>query len=935
MFARYLLLGTLLACSAPVQRPTATTTPAPDAVPLDPAVRHGVLANGLSYYVRANATPKKRVQLWLVVKAGSVLEHDDERGLAHMVEHLAFDGTRRFPKHEIQDFIERSGMRFGADLNAETSFDDTKYQLLVPTDDPATIGKGLDVLRDWSSDITFDPQASIDERKVIEEERRTRNTADARNTEQLIAVAAQGAQYAVRLPIGKSEVIKAATGDQLRAFYKRWYRPELMAVIAVGDIDPATLEHEIQQRFSDLPASPANAAPRPALTIDPDHPSRMAVARDPENALTNVEVDYQLHHRGEGTRADLEREMREAMLSQLVSSRMTQLAKRATPPWTSAGIGFSAGPGSLDELELQANVQGTDVLAAVNALGAELARMRQHGFSAEELARASADVLRRFDNAVKERDTRDSADVMGELVRNFLVAAAVPDPQWRLDLGRGYLPTITSDQLVATASFADGAHGRVVLVTAPKDGVVPGEAEVEQRFDAAMGAPIAAWQAVDLARPLLAAEPVPGKVTRVEQLSQGVTKWTLSNGAHVLLKPTTFKQNEVTIAALAPGGTSLVADADYVNAKYSAEVVNAMGFGNYSVADLQQKLAGKKVSVAARIDSTVEELDGKASPDDLESLAQLVYAAFTAPRLDRSAFDAWKAQTAQGAGALAAQAQAKFVLELLGFFYGNHPRTPRQFPTVDEVNAVDPERAMAQHAARVANAANFDFVIVGAFTADKIKPLVERYFASLPATSGKRSAVIDVGVRAKSGVLEHTSHFGTEAKAMTVLVATEPLPWSLALQSDDSVLDVVLDIEMLQALRAKLGGTYSVSVSSEISHEHPQTAVQVVFESAPERTKELQDEAWRTLDRLATTPLSDDTLGKVRAQLVKTHETSLLDNDYWLLVLASLSLYGGDLDAFLSIERKTSRVTKPEIQRIVKELVGKANRATFTLLPEK
>ncbi|MBX3155160.1 MAG: insulinase family protein [Deltaproteobacteria bacterium] len=902
-------------------------------LPLDPTVRHGTLPNGLTYYVKANRQPEQRVQLWLAVNAGSVQETDEQRGLAHMVEHLAFEGTKRFPKHDIQHFIERAGMKFGADLNAYTSFDETVYQLVVPS---ADVDRGLDVLRDWASDITFDPKEVVEERKIIEEERRFRNSVGFRLLQQIIPVEYAGSKYAHRLPIGTTEVIKGATADKLLAYYKAWYRPDLQAVIVVGDIDAAAIEKQIKDRFGSVPAAPATAPERTETAVETKHAPRFTVARDREQALFQVSINYQMPHRPEATAGDFRRGLVELLFSKLLDDRLDIISKRGTSPWSSAGVEFDTDLRPVDELQLKATAKSAaKVKDALAGLAGELARVRQHGFDKDELAAGRAEILQHLEETVKEADTRESSKLADEYLRHFLTQEAAAGPHKELELARAYLPTIKNAELVALAQTMVG-HSRVVTVLAPLAGAVAAEKELADAIAAAEGKTYPVWEPFDLTAPLIAADPAPGKVTGEKALVEGVTQWTLSNGARVFLKPTAFKKDEVTIVAVSNGGTSVVADKDYFNALNSASIVNASGVGNYGAEELKRKLAGKKVGVEMAINDEQERVSGTASPADLEPLAQLMYGAFVEPRRDEAAFAAWKTQQQQIVDLVAANSQGQFIVRAFAYLFNNNLRIPLPFPTKASIDGTTLDGALAQYKARFANAADFAFVIVGAFDPAKVRPLVEKYFASLPATKAKPEMPADTGLRFRKGTVAQTMKIGSEDKSMSLLVTWAPVPWSLTVEADANVLSRVLDLELLAVLREKLGGTYTVTVQSDASRNPPQQAATLVlFESAPANAKAMQEETWRSLDRIATSPVSDDTLAKVREQIKKEHDTNRGENSYWSSSLVRVARYGDDLATVLDVSRVTSRVTKDQVQQTARTFVDKTNRATFTLLPEK
>ncbi len=902
---------------------------------IDPAIRTGVLANGLTYYVKANKKPEKRVQLWLAVNSGSVLEDDDQRGYSHLLEHIAFQGTKRFPKHDIQDFIERSGMRFGADLNAYTGFDETVYQLMVPTDDPKTVDKGIDVLRDWSADISFDPKAVLDERRIIEEERRTRNSEQYRMLQQIVPVAYKGSKYAERLPIGTVDVIAAANADKLKKLYQTWYRPEMMAVIVVGDIDAAAIETQLKTKFGDVPKAAATAPKRPIPTVASDLPARMVVARDKEQAVMQIEISYQIPHRPQVTTADLRRVLVDQVFSHLVNQRLQTIAKRGTSAWTSANVSIGSNIArSVDEISLGATAKTGKVLDAMNDLTAEMARVRQHGFSAEEMEEARAALQQEFDESAREVDTHDSRGAAEELVRNFLTHEEAAGALREAEIAKAILPTITSAQAAAIASTL-GDKGRMITVEAPIKGDVPSEADITKKLAEAGAKPIGEWQAVDLTQPLISGDPKPGTVTAEKALTNDITQWTLSNGATVYLKKTDFKKDEVTITAVSNGGTSQVSDADFAQAQFAAAIVNASGVGNYSVEDLAKKLSGKKVSVDVALDDQEEKVIGVASPDDLEPTLQLMYAAFTQPRKDQGAFDAWKTTQLMTAQMIEANSQAKFLIGAFNFLFQNNPRLPLPFPTAKRIEAIKLDAAMVQYGRRFANAADFAFVVVGNYDVAKLRPLIEKYVASLPAQKGKRETVQDVKLRTKKGIAATTIKAGSEAKSLSLLVLTNPSPWSFAVEADADILQHVLQIQLLELLREKLGGTYSVTVQAQAGRTPPQQSLALVFfECDPARAAAMQTEAWKALDALATTPVTADTLGKVKEQIQKSHDAELLENAFWTTALVRLARYGDPLDKLLDVTHVTSMVTVDHIKKIATQMLGKQNRLTVTLLPE-
>ncbi|MCX5746321.1 MAG: insulinase family protein [Proteobacteria bacterium] len=647
-----------------------------------------------------------------------------------------------------------------------------------------------------------------------------------------------------------------------------------------------------------------------------------------------MSVDFQMPHRPEASIADLRRSLTEGMFSSILGARLAIIAKRAKSSWTGAGVGFGSNLRPVDELSLSATAKDGKLLDAIGDLAGELARVRQHGFSTEEIDEARAATLRRFEEGVREVDTRDSRDTASEILRNFLTHEYMIGAVRELELTQAVLPTITNAQLVEIAKLATDT-GRVVTIQAPPKGDVPTEAAIAAKLAEGAARQMPAWEATDLTQPLITADPTPGKITAEKTLGNDVVQWSLSNGATVLLKHTDFKKDEVVVVGVSNGGTSQVANAQYPQALFAGAIVNTMGIGNYGPDELEKKLAGKKAGVAVSIDGEQERVEGTASPSDVLPMMQLVHGAFVEPHVDASAFEAWKLQQLQLAKLIGANTQAIFIIGAFDALFDHHPRIPLPFPTEQRIAAIKLDQAVAQYRARMANAADFGFVIVGAFDVAAMRPLVEKYLASLPATKAKHETVKDVGLKPHQGTLNKTVRAGDENKAMSMIVASAIVPWSLTVEADAEILQGVLNIELLEVLREKLGGTYSVSVQSQADRSPPQRAMTLaVFESDPTRATAMQAEAWKTLDALATTPVKDDTLAKVKEQLVKEHGANLLENAYWTGLLERVVRYGDDLATLVAIDRVTARVTAANVKKIAAQFVGKTNRVTVTLLPE-
>src|SRR5215831_11629903 len=628
-----LLLFVTSLTAAPVQVAPALTDP----IPVERQITINELPNGLRYYVRANKKPEKRAELRLVVKAGSVLEDDDQQGLAHFVEHMAFNGTEHFPKHELIKFIESLGMRFGADLNAYTSFDETVYMLQVPTDKPEVMDKALLILEDWAHNVSFDDQEIDKERGVVMEEWRLRRGAGARTTDKLFPILLKGSHYAERLPIGKPEIIQNFKPETLKKFYKDWYRPDLMAVVAVGDFDKTAVEDLIKKHFGSIPGSPS-PRPRPTYDVADHEGSVYAIMTDKELTTTSVSIENLLPARKQGTVGAYREDIVDSLFSSMLSARFSEMAQKPDAPFLAAGAGRSSfiNP-TKDEAELSARVKEDGIEKALDAMLTEVERVTRFGFTATELDRQRQNRLRSYERIVIEDQNRFSNSRADEYIRNFLTDEPLPGAEFEQALHQRFLPEITLAEINALAKqwFTEG--NRFVVVTAPdKPGlVIPDEAKLAAAIKAAPNKDLNAY--VDNVSSAALLDPLPSGGTVVKTTTKdavGITEWELSNGVKVVLKPTTFREDEILFRVASPGGTSLASDADYIPANFAAQVVSAGGVGKFSAIDLGKALTGKVANASAFIGETEEGMSGSGSRKDLETMFQLIFLRFTQPRAD-------------------------------------------------------------------------------------------------------------------------------------------------------------------------------------------------------------------------------------------------------------------------------------------------------------
>jgi zinc protease len=902
-------------------------------LPVDPALTIGRLPNGLRYYIRVNHKPEKRAELRLVVNAGSVLEDSSQRGLAHLVEHMAFSGTTHFQKQALVDYLESTGVRFGADLNASTSFDETIYQLTVPTDSAHLFEKGFQILGDWSRRLTFDSTELARERGVVIEEWRLGRGAAARMRDKQFPVVFSGSRYAERIPIGDKHTLETAPRSQVKRFYDDWYRPDLMAVVAVGDFDKAYVERMIRAQFASWPAR-KSARPRPLYPV-PDHDSTLVtIATDSEATRSTVAVYYLQPLHPQRTVGDFRGEMLGALYNAMLNARLQEIAQRPGAPF----IGAFSNQGRLirtkDVYVLTALVPDTGIEQGLRAVVTEGERVAQHGFTATELERAKREMLRGMESAYAERDKTPSADFVEQYMGAFLERTAMPSIAQQYALYQQLVPGIQVSEVNALARKWLGEQSRVIVVNAPEKAAssMPSAQALRAVLDSAERSTLAAYTDSVSTAPLVAHAPTPGKVVSSTQLAKvGVTEWKLSNGARVLVKPTDFKDDELLFRAYASGGTSVVPDSDYLNATVATSAVDAGGLGTFNATALQKALAGKQIAVNQYIGSTQQGMSGGGSPKDLETMMQLIYLSFTAPRTDSAAFEAYRNKIEVLLANRAASPSAAFSDTLDLTLAQHHPRAKP--PSAQDMEYVQLQRALDIYRQRFADASGFTFIFVGTMDTATLRPLVEKYIASLPAThAGEKWR--DVGMAYPTGVIRREVKRGQEPKAQTAIVFTGPFDFTWENVNYGNALADLLEIKLRERLRQDLGGTYGVSVSLSPSHYPRETyALRIDFGSAPERADELEKAVFAEIDSVKAHGASEKDLQKVRETDLRERETNLRQNRYWLTLLGTYDFNGWDPALILRYSDVMSKLGSADIQAAARRYFDLTRYVVVQLLP--
>ena len=942
MSLKALTSAALLLFAAPLvaQKPTvarAALTPMSATLPVDPKVRIGTLPNGIRYYIRQNAKPEKRAELRLVVNAGSILESPNQLGMAHMLEHTAFNGTTHFAKNDLIKYLESIGVRFGADLNAYTSFDETVYILPIPTDTARIVTQAFTILEDWAHGQTLDPTEVANERGVVREEWRGGRGAGERMLQQWLPIAFKGSRYAERLPIGNEASIMAATPAKLHAFYNDWYRPDLMAVIAVGDFDPKAIEAQIRTHFGAIPAAKANAPKRLMYDVPGNKLPLVAIASDKEATSSSVNLIYKMPVSPTRTVADYRRDLIERLYLSMLNDRFTEITQKPDAPFLGASASKDAFfARNTEAFTLGAAVKDGGIEAGTQALLVEAKRVDEHGFLQTELDRARQNLLRSYERSYAERDKTQSGSFVEEYIGNYLRHEAIPGIEYEYKIAQELAPTITLADVNKLASSWITDENRVIIAGSPvKTGVVlPTKDGILAAFDRANKTQVAAWTETLSTDALITKPPAAGTIVSSKALPgiAGV-EWKLSNGARVIVKPTDFKADEVIMSASSPGGTSLAEDKDYMSAALASQVVGLGGIGSFNFIDLNKKLSGKAVHVGPIITPTTEGIGASGSPKDLETMFQLVYLNFTAPRLDTVAFAAFKAQVGPFLANRGADPGSVFT-DTMGAVMSQHSFRAR--PISPAVFAeIDPAKAVAFYKTRFADASDFTFALVGNVDTTTLKPLVEKYIASLPNLS-RKDVFVDRGGAPPRGVVQTTVHKGTEPKANSVMYFTGPCTYNPQNRVMLRALTTLVQTRLNETLREKLGGTYSPGVGGGCNREPRQEyTVQVVFGSSPENVEPLYKATLQLIDSLKASPVSQADVEKVKEEILRSHEVSVKTNSYWASNILARDAAGEDITTLGSAyDELVKSLTPAMLQQAAKQYFNTANYARFVLLPE-
>lgn len=904
-------------------------------LPLDPTVKTGVLPNGIRYYVKKNSRPEKRAEFRLAVNAGSTAENDDQQGLAHVVEHLAFNGTKNFKKSEIVDYLESVGTKFGAHLNAYTSFDETVYMLQLPTDKTEIVDKGLQILEDWAHNLAFDSMEVEKERGVVVEEWRLGQGADERLRRAYWPILFRNSRYQDRLPIGKKEIIEGCKQSTLRNFYYDWYRPDLMAVIAVGDFDVAEMEQKIIRQFSAIP-SKDNERPLQVWPVPDEKQLAVATATDKEAQYAQIEMIYKQPVEEVKTVADYRRSMAQQLFTGMMEARLSELSRQSDPAFIYAGAGYSDLVRNKDAYMTYSIAKEDGIDRALTTVVTENERVRRFGFTATELERQKASLMSRIEKIYNERDKTESRNLAMEYVANFLTEEPAPGISYEYEVYKQYLSGITLEEVNAFSKkwITDGENC-VVIITAPDKPSLkmPSEQRIREVMSGMQKLDVKPYEDKVVNKPMVDAASIKGgkvvSTAKVEAL--GITEYRLSNGIRVFVKPTDFK-NEILFTAYSWGGWSGYPEKDFMSAVSCDEIVEESGLGEFDATAMEKAMSGKIVSCSPFVSDLQQGFNGSCAPKDMETMFQLIYKSFTEPRKDTAAFSAYIANNMAALKNRGADPQSVFfdtiTYAMSGYNYHFRPRT------ADQMMEIDLDKAISVYKERYADASGFTFVFVGNVKPEEIQPMLEKYLASLPAMN-KNQSWTDMGVASPKGKFEREVKKGTEPRSAVMMRFNMPFEFNRTNRNEVSAVKKLMEIRLREVLREEKSGVYGVSCNVSPKH-YPKENLEfmIFFSCSPDNVEMLTNAALDVIKEVKEKGCEEKNLTKIKETFIREHETRVKENQFWLGTISGNAQNGENILDLTKYNDWVNTLKADDIKSFANKYLITDNYARFVLNPE-
>ena len=914
-------------------------------LPVDKNVRIGQLDNGLTYYIRHNKLPENRAEFYIAQKVGSILEEPQQRGLAHFLEHMAFNGTKNFPGDDkglgVIPWCETVGIKFGTNLNAYTSIDETVYNISnAPIDRTGVLDSCLLILHDWSNYILLKDDEIDKERGVIREEWRSRNSGMLRVYTDLLPTIYQGDKYADCMPIGSIDVINNFPYKDIRDYYHKWYRPDLQGIVIVGDIDVDTVEAKLKAVFADV-QKPVNPAERTYYPVTDNKEPIVAIGTDKEVDDPSIEIYFKQDATPDSEKNNvgyLASQYMTSMISSMLNSRLNELVQSANPPFTRASSYYSDFfvAKTKEAFALSASSKADGIETALKTLLQETERARRFGFTESEYARARANYLQSLESAYNEREKTKHGSYVREYVQNFLNGEPIPGIEAEYAMMNQLAPNIPLQAMNMVMQQLVPDSNQVVIIAGPaKEGLkYPTKEEVINLLKGMKDLDLQAYVDKVSDEPLMKEAPKGGKIiSEKEGDIYGSTKLVLSNGVTVYVKKTDFKADEIRMKGTSLGGKSIFPDKDALNFAVMDNVIAVGGLGNFSQVDLTKVLAGKKVSVNAGLGATTENVFGTCSPKDFETMMQLTYLTFTAPRKDAEAFESFKNRMKAQLESAQANPLSSINDSLQKAMYNNHPRVVMMKPEM--VDQIDYDRILEMYNDRFKDASDFTFYFVGNIDLETAKPLIAEYLGALPAINRKETFK-DTKMSIRKGV--YKNEYAKEQQTPTatiVFLYSGKAPYTLKNDILLSFATQVLDMVYTEEVREKEGGTYGVNCFGDLQkYPKEQLLLQIVFQTDPAKKDKLAGIVVDELKKLAAEGPSDVHLQKVKEYMLKKYADNQKENGYWMNNLNDYFYYGMDMtEGYTDI---VNSITAKDIQKFVSDLLKQGNEIEVTMtVPNK
>ncbi len=905
-----------------------------DPIPMDPEVTLGKLDNGFTYYIRVNRDPEKRAYIMLAVNAGSVLEDDDQVGLAHFVEHMGFNGTKHFPKQELIKYLESVGVKFGSQASAGTGFDQTVYRLTIPTDTTAVVEKAFQVLEDWARWINMEDVEIEKERGVIVEEWRLGLGAGERIFNKQLPVLLKDSRYALRLPIGNKDSLRTFKPEAARRFYRDWYRPDLMAVVAVGDFDPKWIRSLVEQHFAAMPRI-EHPRPRTAFPV-PDHVETLySIVSDPEKTGTDITLYFKSDPLPEKTLADYRRDLVFRLHEDMFRQRLAELSEKPDPPVLGVMVRDRRFVREKEVYFLASSVKEGGLDRGLDAMLTEVARVKKHGFIEPELHRVKERWIR-VSQWSDQREKVKSDTYAGQCLNHFLNGDPIVNPATQRELYEHLMPGVSLEEVNKLSAQWFGSGNCVILVGAPeKEGLqLPTEDELRSVFARVDQAPVEPYTEAQMEKPLLAQAPRPGKIVKESKRpALGITEWTLSNGARVILKPTDFDRERIFFTAFSPGGLSLVSTDDFKSVVYGQQVIQACGVGDFGREDLKKKLMGSIASANVQLWDLTDNCEGKAYAKDIETMFELLYLRFTAPRMCDDEFKAALVKIREYVRNKNADPQRVFQDTIQATITRYNPRYRPM--TEAAVDSIDLGTAFRVYQDRLADASDFTFIFYGDFDAATLKPYVQTYIGGLPSLK-RGETWRDLGIVPPAGVVKKVVRKGIAPKASVYLAFTGPYEWSRENQCAMNLMTEVLQTKLREVIREEKIGTYGVGVwGNGDKYPRQKYQISISFGCDPARVDELVAAVFAQIDTLQMNGPGESYIRSAKETKKRYFEEKMKENVFWAGNLREAYFLGEDPDDILKDPGTVESMSPTRIRDAARRYFDMNNYMQFVLMPDK